>query len=256
MKKIIAVIALIVSFAFCSVPLQAQESDSTSDSLATTQTIVQERVGLHKQIQQKFIEGSPFFMSIVALVLVIGLAFCIERIIYLNMAETDSKRLLDAIKDALSKGDTEMAKNICHNTHGPVASICGEGLEHIDQSADVVEKSITAQGNRQIGLLDKGCSWISLFIKMAPILGFVGTVVGMVMAFDKVQQMGDVSASVIAGGMKVALITTIFGLVAGLILQIFYNYILSKIESMTNDMEDSSIALLDMVIKYNLKYKR
>jgi biopolymer transport protein ExbB len=256
MKKFIAVFVLFLSLSFCAVPVFAQDNDNVSDSLETEQTVVPEQVSFHHQMKQKFIEGSPFFMSLVALVLIAGLAFCIERIIFLNLSETNSKKMLDGVEDALAKGDTELAKNICHGTRGPVASVCYQGLLRIDQSVDVVEKSIVAQGNIQSSFLDKHCSWITLFIAMAPSLGFLGTVVGMVQAFDKVQQIGDISASVIAGGMKMALITTIFGLLSALILQVFYNYILSKIESMTNDMENSSISLLDMVIKYNLKYKR
>ena len=127
---------------------------------------------------------------------------------------------------------------------------------YIDQGIDVVEKSVVSYGGVQAGYLEKGCSWITLFIAMAPSLGFLGTVIGMVQAFDKIQQVGDISPTVVAGGMKVALITTIFGLIVALILQVFYNYVLSKIEALTSEMEDSSISLLDMVIKYDLKYKK
>jgi biopolymer transport protein ExbB len=184
------------------------------------------------------------------------LAFCIERIIYLSLAEVNTKKLLASIESALENGDVEAAKEVCRNTRGPVASICYQGLMRIDEGLDVVERSIVSYGGVQSGYLEKGCSWITLFIAMAPSLGFLGTVIGMIMAFDKIQAAGDISPTVVAGGMKVALITTVFGLIVALILQIFYNYILAKIESLTSDMEDSSITLLDLVMKYNLKNKK
>ena len=212
--------------------------------------------GMYQALKTKFIEGGADFMSLVAIALIFGLAFCLERIIYLNLAETNSSKLLKSIEDALDKGDVEGAKAIARDTRGPIASIAYQGLMRIDQGIDVVEKSVVSYGGVQAGYLEKGCSWITLFIAMAPSLGFLGTVVGMVMAFDKIQQQGDISPTVVAGGMKVALITTIFGLVVALILQVFYNYILAKIEALTSEMEDSSISLLDMVIKYNLKYKK
>lgn len=257
MKKFITIIVLLVSFTFASVnSVQAQESDAVADSLASEQTAPSGQMSFHKQIKQKFIEGSASFMSLVAIVLILGLALCIERIIYLNLVEVNPKKMLASVEDALAKGDTEMAKDICRNTPGQVASICYQGLLHTDQGVDVVEKTIVSCGTVQAGYLEKGCSWISLLIGVAPSLGFLGTVIGMVQAFDKIQQVGDISPTVVAGGMKMALITTIFGLIVALILQIFYNYILFKIESITNDMENSSVVLLDLVIKYNLKYKR
>ena len=195
-------------------------------------------------------------MSLIAIALIIGLAFCIERIIYLSLAEINAKKFIASIEAALDKGDAEAAKDIARNTRGPVASIYYQGLMHVDQGIDVVEKSVVSCGVVQAGLLEKGCTWITLFIAVAPALGFLGTVIGMVQAFDKIQLVGDITPAVVAGGMKVALITTIFGLIVGLILQIFYNFILSKIEAITNEMEDSSISLLDMAIKYDLKYKK
>ena len=218
--------------------------------------MVEEGGGLHKELKPNFIEGEASFMALVAIALVLGLAFCIERIIYLSLAETNTKKLMANIEAALEKGDVEAAKTVCRNTRGPVASICYQGLMRIDEGIDVVERSVVSYGGVQAGYLEKGCSWITLFIAMAPSLGFLGTVIGMVMAFDKIQQAGDISPTVVAGGMKVALITTIFGLVVALILQVFYNYILSKIEGLTSEMEDSSITLLDMITKYNLKYKK
>ena len=195
-------------------------------------------------------------MSLVAIALIFGLAFCLERIIYLNLAETNSSKLLKGIEEALAKGDVEGAKTIARDTRGPIASIAYQGLMRIDQGIDVVEKSIVSYGGVQGGLLEKNLSWITLFIAMAPSLGFLGTVVGMIMAFDKIEQVGDISPTVVAGGMKVALITTVGGLIVALILQVFYNYLLSKLEAILNQMEDASITLLDLVIKYNVKFKK
>ena len=215
--------------------------------------LVEETVGMHKALKTKFIEGDASFMSLVAIALVLGLAFCIERIIYLSLAEVNTKKLMAGIEAALAKGDVEGAKELCRKTRGPVASICYQGLLRIDEGLDVVERSVVSYGGVQSAALEKNCSWVTLFIAMAPSLGFLGTVIGMVMAFDDIQKAGDISPTVVAGGMKVALITTIFGIIVALVLQIFYNFILSKIESLTTDMEDSSITLLDLILKYNLK---
>ena len=209
----------------------------------------------HQALKVKFIEGSADFMSTIAIVLILGLAFVLERIIYLNLADTNSAKLLKGIETALDKGDVEAAKAIARDTRGPIASIAYQGLLRIDQGIDVVEKSIIAYGGVQGGLLEKNLSWVTLFIAMAPALGFLGTVVGMVMAFDRIEQVGDISPTVVAGGMKVALITTIGGLIVALILQVFYNYLLSKMEAILNKMEDASISLLDLIIKYDVTYK-
>jgi biopolymer transport protein ExbB len=208
---------------------------------------------LHKELKTKFIEGGADFMSLVAIALVLGLAFCIERIVYLSLAEVNTKKLLESLEEKLNAGDVEGAKDIARNTRGPVASICYQGLLRINEDLDAIERSITSYGAVQATYLEKGCSWITLFIAMAPSLGFLGTVIGMVMAFDQIQQAGDISPTVVAGGMKVALITTIFGIVVALILQVFYNYILSKIEAITSQMEDASITLMDMIMKAKLK---
>ena len=266
MKKLFAILAVmgVLSFGMTQTAM-AQDSTATAAPAQTGQVAaadeaaapaVVEEGGLHKELKTKFIEGDAGFMSLVAIALVLGLAFCIERIIYLSLAEVDVKKLMAKIEAALEKGDVEGAKTICRNTRGPVASICYQGLMRIDEGLDVVERSVVSYGGVQAGYLEKGCSWITLFIAMAPSLGFLGTVIGMVMAFDQIQQAGDISPTVVAGGMKVALITTIFGLIVALILQVFYNYILSKIEAITSQMEDSSITLLDMIMKYNLKYKK
>lgn len=211
---------------------------------------------IHQALKVKFIEGSADFMSLIAIALVFGLAFALERIIYLNLADTNPSKLLKGIEEALGKGDVEGAKEIARNTRGPIASIAYQGLLRIDQGIDVVEKSVVSYGGVQGGLLEKNLSWITLFIAMAPSLGFLGTVIGMIMAFDKIEQVGDISPTVVAGGMKVALITTVGGLVVALLLQVFYNYLLSKLEAILNKMEDASITLLDIVIKYNVKYNK
>lgn len=222
---------------------------------APLQTTVQEAEseGFHKMIKIKFIEGNAGFMSLVAIAMIVGIAFCIERIIYLSLADVNSKKLMTAIAKALEEKDVEKAKEICRNTRGPVASICYQGLLRINEGLDVVERSVVSYGSVQAAYLEKGCSWITLFIGMAPSLGFLGTVIGMVQAFDNIQQAGDISPTIVAGGMKVALITTIYGIIVALILMLFYNYILSKIEALTSDMEDSSITLLDIIMKYDLK---
>lgn len=205
--------------------------------------------GLHKLLKSKFIEGSAGFMSLVALALVIGLAFCIERLIYLTLSEIDAKRLMQDIDTKLTEGDVEGAKELCRQTRGPVASICYQGLLHIKEPLEQIDRQLTNYGSVQIANMEKGCSWIKLFIAVAPSLGFLGTVIGMVMAFDQIQTAGDISPTIVASGMKVALITTIFGIIVALILQLFYNYILSKIEHLTSQMEESAITLMDSVSK-------
>ncbi|MCE2617157.1 MAG: MotA/TolQ/ExbB proton channel family protein [Phocaeicola sp.] len=257
MKKLFAILAVMGVLTLGTVPAVAQdEAAAPAQTEEMAVPAAEEGGSIHKAIKTKFIEGSAGFMSLVAIALVIGLAFCIERIIYLSLAQVNTKRLMKAVEENLEKGDLEGAKTVCRDTRGPVASICYQGLMRVDQGLDVVERAITSYGGVQAGYLEKGCSWITLFIAMSPSLGFLGTVVGMVQAFDNIQKVGDISPTVVAGGMKVALITTIFGLIAALILQVFYNYILSKIEEITSDMEDSSITLLDMVTKYNLKYNK
>ncbi|MBR5803982.1 MAG: MotA/TolQ/ExbB proton channel family protein [Bacteroidaceae bacterium] len=271
MKKLFAIVAVMGMMTFGltqSVMAQEEAAASTEvvDSVAVDSAAVEEapvaeeapiveevKGSFHKDIKTKFIEGDASFMSLVAIALVIGLAFCIERIIYLSLAEVNTKKLMAKIEAALANGDVEGAKTVCRNTRGPVASICYQGLMRIEEGVDVVERSVVSYGGVQSAYLEKGCSWITLFIAMSPSLGFLGTVIGMVQAFDAIEAAGDISPTVVAGGMKVALITTIFGIVAALVLQVFYNYILSKIEALTADMEDSSITLLDLIMKYNLK---
>ena len=229
-------------------------SDAAIDAESDSTLVAEENTGFHQELKTKFIEGSAGFMSLVALALVIGLAFCIERIIYLTLSEINAKKLMEDISDKVEQGDIEGAKDICRNTRGPVASICYQGLSRITESIDNIERSIVSYGSVQSSNLERGCSWITLLITMAPSLGFLGTVIGMVMAFEQIRVAGDISPTIVAAGMKVALITTIFGIIAALILQLFYNYIVSKIEHHTSQMEESAITLLDTIMKYKLTH--
>lgn len=206
-------------------------------------------------IKQKFIEGGPGFMGIVLVCLILGLAIVIERIIYLNMSTTNTNKLLAGIEDALASGGVDAAKEVCRNTKGPVASIFYQGLDRSHEGIDMVEKSVVSYGGVQMGLLEKGISWISLFIALAPMLGFMGTVIGMIGAFDAIAAAGDISPAVVADGIKVALLTTVFGLIVAIILQIFYNYIVAKVDSLVNDMENASISLIDLLVKNELSNK-
>ena len=208
---------------------------------------------LHQQFKRKFIEGSAGFMSLVALALVLGLAFCIERIIYLTLSEVKTKKLMHDIDERLEHNDVAGAKELCRNTRGPVASICYQGLLHIKEPLEQIDRQLTNYGAVQINNMEKGCTWIRLFIAVAPSLGFLGTVIGMVMAFDRIQTAGDISPTIVAAGMKVALITTIFGIIVAVILQFFYNYILSKIEHLTAQMEEGAIVFMDSVTAYKMR---
>lgn len=204
----------------------------------------------HQVLKQRFIEGGPEFMGIVLLCLILGLAVAIERIIFLNASTTNSKKLLAKVEDALQNGGVEAAKEVCRNTPGPVASIFYQGLDRVNEGLDVVEKSVVSYGGVQMGQLEKNVSWISLFIAVAPMLGFMGTVIGMILAFDKISAAGGLDASLIAGDIKVALLTTVFGLIVAIILQVFYNYIIAKIDAIVNDMEDASISLIDLLVRF------
>jgi len=203
----------------------------------------------HQVIKQKFIEGDPKFMSLVLICLILGLALCIERIIYLNMASSNSKKLVADVEGALNSGGVEAAKEICRNTRGPVASIFYQGLDRADEGVDMVEKSVISYGSVQMGLLERNMPWISLFISLAPMLGFLGTVIGMINAFDDISEANTINAAIVADGMGMALITTVSGLFVAIILQVFYNYIVSKIDTIVNDMEDASISLIDLMVK-------
>lgn len=210
----------------------------------------QESKSFTQVLKDRFIEGGPAFMGVVLLCLILGLAVAIERIIYLNMATTNTRKLTEEVEAALQSGGVEAAKEVCRNTRGPVASIFYQGLDRVDEGVDMVEKSVIAYGGVQMGQLEKNVSWVSLFIAIAPMLGFMGTVIGMIQAFDKISAAGGLDASLIAGDIKVALLTTVFGLIVAIILQVFYNYIIAKIDSIVNDMEDASITLVDMLVAY------
>ena len=229
---------------------QAEATD-TADMAADLEGIDDEGpLSFHQVLKTKFIEGSAGFMSLVALALVLGLAFCVERIIFLTLSEIDAKRMMADIDGALSNGDLQAAQKMCEQERGPVASICRKALARIAEPIDNIERGISSYGSVEAANMEKGCSWIKLFIAIAPSLGFLGTVIGMVMAFEQIQDAGDISPTIVASGMKVALITTIFGIIAALVLQVFYNYIVSKIDHITADMEESAIKLLDSIGKY------
>ena len=212
----------------------------------------EEETSVSQSLKLKFIEGGPLFMSFVLIALILGLALSIERIIYLNLATTNSKKLLEDIEAALTNGGEEQAKEVSRNTRGPVASIFLQGLERSSEGIEMVEKSVIAYGGVQMGLLERGLSWIGLFIALAPMLGFMGTVIGMIQAFDIIELKAEAKPNELAGGIKVELITTLSGLIVAIILQIFYNYIVSKIDSLVNQMEDASISLIDVLVKHNL----
>ncbi len=228
------------------------DDTETSEKMSenTNEETTESSPSFHQVLKTKFIEGGAGFMGIVLLTLILGLALCIERIIYLHAAgSANNEELLAAIAKALKNGGVEKAKEVCSNTRGPIASIFYQGLERSDKGIDAVEKSIVSYGSVQMGMLERGTTWISLFIALAPMLGFMGTVIGMIGAFDAIEAAGDISPSLVAGGIKVALLTTVFGLIVAIILQVFYNYIISKIDDIVNKMEDASIALVDMLSK-------
>jgi len=230
---------------------QTAEIQEVAPADIQQEEIEEENTSVTQALKLKFIEGGPLFMSFVLIALILGLALSIERIIYLNLATTNSKQLLDDIEKALSNGGEEAAKEVCRNTRGPVASIFLQGLERSSEGVEMVEKSVIAYGGVQMGLLERGLSWIGLFIALAPMLGFMGTVIGMIQAFDIIELKGEAKPDELAGGIKVALITTVSGLIVAIILQIFYNYIVSKIDSLVNQMEDASISLIDVLVKHN-----
>lgn len=276
MKKVFATLTVLAMLTFGSAAVMAQEDTVAAQAEATTEQVDEQAVeatsveeaapvaeeseggivALHKTLKTKFIEGGAGFMAATLLCLVFGLALCIERIIYLSLSKTNTKVLLSKIEDALKNGGIEAALEVCRSTRGPVASIFYQGLSRYDEGIDVVEKTVSSYGGVQLGLLEKNLSWISLFISIAPSLGFLGTIIGMIQAFDKIQQVGDISATVVAGGIKVALLTTLLGLIIAIVLQLFYNYILSLIEGLVNEMEDSSISLLDLVVEYDAAQKK
>jgi biopolymer transport protein ExbB len=269
MKKIIALLTIAGVMTFgTSTIMFAQDADPDTTAADTTAVVeevaAEETVEMqaapekpqtfHEVLKEKFIEGGPEFMGIVLLTLIFGLAISIERIIYLTLSTTNTKKLLSSIESALESDDgVDKAKEICRTTRGPVASIFYQGLMRYDSGVEEVEKSIVSYGSVITGRLESGVSWISLFIALAPMLGFMGTVIGMIQAFDDIAAAGDISPVVVATGIKVALLTTVFGLIVAVILQIFYNYIISKIDNLVNDMEDSTITFMDIINKYAKK---
>jgi len=274
MKRLVAfmTLALMLSFGTFNVVIGQDDVQDTTvveqaDSAAVIEEaetpvetvmeepVVEESKTFHQILKEKFIEGSPGFMGIVLLCLILGLALSIERIIYLNLSTTNTQKLLNKVETSLESGGVDAAKDVCKDTKGPVAGIFLQGLDRVDEGLDVVEKSIISYGGVLMGRLEKGLSWIALFIALAPMLGFMGTVIGMIMAFDMIAVVGDISPAIVAVGIKVALLTTVFGLIVAIILQIFYNYIVSKVDSLVNDMEDSSITFVDIIAKHALKNK-
>ena len=226
-----------------------QEAPETEESEAVEEEVSSPaEASFTQELKKRFIEGGPGFMGIVLICLILGLAISIERIIYLNLATTNSQKLTAGVEEALSSGGVEAAKELCRNTKGPVASIFYQGLDRVNEGVESAEKAVVAYGGVQMGQLEKNVSWISLFIALAPMLGFMGTVIGMIQAFDKIEAAGDMQPSLVAGGIKVALLTTVFGLIVAIILQVFYNYIVAKIDSIVNDMEDASINLIDILV--------
>ena len=275
MKKVFATLTVLAMLTFGSAAVMAQEAAAPAEEAAVenvdeaaapaVEEVVADEapaeeagglVALHKTLKTKFIEGGAGFMALTLVTLVFGLALCIERIIYLSLSKTNTKKLLADVEAALKQGGIEKALEVCRNTRGPVASIFYQGLSRYDEGIDVVEKTVASYGGVQLGLLEKNLSWITLFIAIAPSLGFLGTIIGMIEAFDKIQQVGDISATVVAGGIKVALLTTLLGLIIAVVLQLFYNYILSLVEGLVNEMEDSSISLLDIVVEYDAAQKK
>lgn len=276
MKKLIAFFAVFAIFAFgINNVTIAQNDKKAAEEPATEQvTEAQEAApaaaeqthivkaedqntsvekSLHYVLKDKFAEGDPLWMTPVLICLVLGLAFAIERIFYLNLASTNSQKLLAKVEEAMKNGGVEKAKAVCQDTKGPLAGVFYQGLDRYDEGLESVEKSLVAYGGVEMGRLEKNLSWLSLCMALATQLGFMGTVIGMVGAFDNIERQGDISPTVVAGGMKVALLTTVFGLITAVILQIFYNYILSKIDGIINDMENATIGFMDIMVKYNKK---
>ena len=253
MKRLFSILA--ITFLMAIGTVNANATTAFASATATVTSVTQEEpaaedLTFHQELKKRFIEGGPGFMGIVLLCLILGLAIAIERIIFLNLSTTNTKKLTQNVEDALNSGGIEAAKEVCRNTKGPVASIFYQGLDRADEDIDAAEKAVVAYGGVQMGQLEKNVSWISLFIALAPMLGFMGTVIGMISAFDKIEAAGDMNPSLVAGGIKVALLTTVFGLIVAIILQIFYNYIIAKIDSIVNDMEDASITLMDLLVRH------
>lgn len=253
MKKIFAILA-VVGLMTVTTATYAQDAAATTqtEQVAASGDKVEQLGGepMHQVLKQKFMEGGVGWMSPILLCLILGLAIVIERVLYLNLSTVSTKKLLVKVEEALANGGVEAAKEVCRNTRGPVASIFYQGLDRSGEGIDVVEKSVVAYGSVQSGNLENGLSWVALFIALAPMLGFMGTVVGMISAFDSIEAAGDIAPSMVAGGIKIALLTTVAGLIVAVILQLFYNYLVAKIDSIIISMEDASISLIDILTKY------
>lgn len=245
MKKFFMILSVAVA-SLGTVSAFAQEAAVNAETDLAGET-------MHQVLMQKFLEGGWAWMLPILVCLVIGLAIAIERILFLAFSNINSKKFIAKVEDALNKNGIEAAKEVCRNTKGPIASIYYQGLDRYDQGLDAVEKAVVSYGSVQTGQMESGLSWIGLFIALSPMLGFMGTVVGMIDAFDQIQAAGDISPTLVAGGIKVALLTTLLGLISAVILQLFYNYIVSKIDTLVNDMEDSSITLMDILTVYSKK---
>jgi biopolymer transport protein ExbB len=231
--------------------LMAQNEEAPAEEAAAAV----EGDGFVYVLKEQFLTGGPLWMGVVLICLILGVALSIERIIYLNISTINTRKFLNDVEDALKSGGVDAAKELCRNTRGPIASIYYQGLDRADEGIEMVEKSVVSYGGVQMGLMEKGISWISLFIALAPMLGFMGTVIGMIQAFADIVREGTVAPTTVASGIQVALLTTVFGLIAAIVLQIFYNYIIAKMDSLVNEMEDASISLVDMMLKYKVTSK-
>ena len=232
---------------------EAAPATEAVEEVALDTEVQIEGESMHHVLMQKFLEGGWGWMLPILIVLVLGMAIAIERILFLALSTINTKKFIAQVEAALNEGGVEAAKAVCRDTKGPIASIYWQGLDRYAQGLDAVEKAVVSYGSVQTGQMESGLGWLSLFISLAPSLGFMGTVVGLVQSFDSIQAAGDISPALVAGGMKVALLTTLLGLIAAMVLQVFYNYVIVKIDGMVNEMEDASISLTDILTAYNKK---
>ena len=254
MKKVFTILTIVAMMFFVTSTVQAQQENAKTEvkkEIKKDKTKKSdEEKRFHQILKERFVQGGPAFMGIVLLILILGLAIAIERIFYLSFADTNTDKLLGEVEGALEEGGVDEAKELLRDKKGPIASIFYEGLERMDEGVDQAEKAVISYGNVQVGQLEKNVSWLALFIALAPMFGFMGTVIGMIDAFDKIEAAGDMQPSLVARGIKIALLTTVFGLIVAIILQVFYNFIVAKIDSIVNKMEDASISLVDMLVRY------
>ncbi|MDY6326990.1 MAG: MotA/TolQ/ExbB proton channel family protein [Bacteroidales bacterium] len=269
MKKLIALLTVFGFLTFGTANMAFAQKQQNADQAAATEQAAEEvaeapataqaelsedpddsiNQSLHYTLKDKFIQGGAVWMTPVLICLILGLAFVIERIFYLNLSSVNSRKLLDKVENTIKTKGIDAAKELCRDTKGPLAAVFYQGLDRYDEGLDSVEKSLTSYGAVQMAKLENNMTWISLFIALSPSLGFLGTVIGMVQAFDDIERAGDISPTIVAGGMKVALLTTVFGLISAMILQVFYNYLLTRIDSIVNDMEDATISFMDILVK-------